>query len=641
MEYEETNKYIAKIDQNGLVLSRPGHLLTRMTWDVLPVALRKKEIDDFQASPAFELGCAAYAAKEFEKAREELTKAAELGHRVAQFRLAMMFLEGIGGNADYHLAYNWFHRAAEQGDPDSLNKLGWMCEAGFGVDRDHARAVNWFRQAAERGHLEAQFNLAAKYDNGEGVSQNYAESARWYRLAAEQGLADARFFLAQALEEGEGLPRNMDEAIDWYILAAEQGHRSAKLRIWSLALSGKYIPEDDSERIFIESIGVEMKNPIAEFKFAFRYLSGNGIKRNLNQAIELYLKSAEKGFLSAIGHLQLIQKYNFTVSDELLQKIKNLRPKADLYISKSAPSWMLLEYGSSDLSKVNKFRDNLIRAEGGGSEWVSELACDYYFGRGTAVNYSRAQEWAEKGAKFNDNYCQYLLGYILCHGIGGVAIDMKCGLSELIKSAKSGNSSAARLAASFLIEDSRNVKNVEQAVSLWTELAERGDSNSQFDLGYFYSKNSNPDSQEKSVYWYTKAADQGNKAALFNLGIKFEYGVGVKKDIKMALHLYKKSAASGLIAACDILGEIYASGRFGEKDLEESQHWLDEAKRLRVEKEKEKLSETVLGLDRSSVSSRSKRLDEKRALQRKVSRISRPEDESKLDASGSNLESSI
>ena len=179
MDVEENNQQLVRTSHSSIVLSRPGHLLTRMTLELLPLAQKKRTLDDGEAEPSFARGMDAYVRKDFQTALKEFRVAAELGQRVAQFQLAMMLLEGVGVSCDHTLAYHWFHRAAEQGDAASLNKLGWMCEAGFGVERDQARAVNWFRQAAERGHLEAQFNLAAKYDNGEGVTQNYSEAARW------------------------------------------------------------------------------------------------------------------------------------------------------------------------------------------------------------------------------------------------------------------------------------------------------------------------------------------------------------------------------------------------------------------------------------------------------------------------------
>ncbi len=618
MDIEDNNHQLVNANRNSVVLSRPGQLLARMTLDLLPLAQRKRKHDDQEAEPPFSRGIAAYAQKDFQVAIRELTVAAELGHRIAQFRLAIMYLDGVGGAPNHKLAYYWFHRAADQGDADSLNKLGWMCEAGFGVERDQARAVNWFRQAAERGHLEAQFNLAAKYDNGEGVAQNHAEAVRWYRLAAEQGLADARFFLAQALESGEGVPKNIEEAIDWYILASEQGHRSAKVTLWGHAQAERYLPEDEIEKVFVERLGVEMRHPLAEYKYAYRLLLGEGIAKNVELALELYQKAADKGFDLACAHLALICSLEFEgyglVKLDPAWKRKKINPDAlDL-----KPRWMYLEPGVSDVLAVTVFRVHRLCAEGGDESAIRALACDYYFGRGTVPNHGRALEWLRKGVAINDIYCHYLLGYMMRYGVG-VPRDDKNALVHLKKAAKMGDRSAARLVAGMLLEGVSDSKKVKQAMKLWSGLAENGDVESQFSLGYIFSTGEHlPISHEKAVFWYGKAADQGHTAALFNLGVKYELGLGVDKDQQRALSMYRRSAEGGLVRACDELSQIYEQGKFGDQSVKEAERWAAEAQRLRADAERAKEASQPPSL---TASRRRQRLEEKRSLQRKASEL--------------------
>lgn len=621
MDIDESNQQLVKTDLNSVVLSRPGQILTRMTLDLLPKAHSKRNFDDEQAEPSFSRGIEAFEQKNFQLAIRELTVAAELGHRLAQFKLAIMYLEGIGESSNHELAYQWFHRAAEQGDADSLNKLGWMCEAGFGVQRDQARAVNWFRQAAERGHLEAQFNLGAKYDNGEGVAQNHAEAARWYRLAAEQGLADARFFLAQALESGEGVPKNIEEAIDWYILASEQGHRSAKVTLWGHALAERYVPEDEVEKVFVERLGVEMRYPLAEYKYAYRLFVGDGVSKSVKTSLDLYQKAAIKGFGPARAHLVLIYSLEFEGVDYVkLDPTWNRREfEIDLFDLK--PRWMYLESGATSGEATTLFREHRLSAEGGEEDLISEIACDYYFGRGTLQNLGKALEWLQKGVAINDVYCNYLFGYMLRFGIG-TSRDEKKALFHLKKAAKGGHVSSSRLAAELLLEGEPDLKKVMQAVKLWEALAQKGDVDSQFSLGYIYSKGEHlPVDHQKAVSWYTKAANQGNTAALFNLGVKFELGLGVDKDHQRALTLYRRSADGGLIRACEELSQIYRNGKFGEQNIEESDHWSAEAQRLRTVSEKANSSLQIPSHATLTSSTRRKRLEQKRSLQRKASEL--------------------
>lgn len=621
MEIDENNQQLVKADLNSVVLSHPGQLLTRMTTDLLPLAHSKRILDDQEAEPSFSRGIKAYEQKNFQLAIRELNVAAELGHRLAQFKLAVMYLDGIGEPSNHQLAYHWFHRAAEQGDADSLNKLGWMCEAGFGVERDQARAVNWFRQAAERGHLEAQFNLAVKYDNGEGVAQNHAEAARWYRLAAEQGLADARFFLAQALEFGEGVPKNIEEALDWYILATEQGHPSAKVTLWGHALAERYVPEDEVEKVFIERLGVEMQYPLAEYKYAYRLFVGEGVSKCVETSLDLYHKAAIKGFGPARAHLVLIYSLEFEGVDyvkldpawetqEFVSELFDLKPR-----------WMYLESGATSVEDVTEFREHRLGAEGGEEDSISDLACDYYFGIGTLENNEKALEWLRKGVAINDVYCNYLYGSMLKYGIG-TSRDEKNALLHLKKAAKGGHAGAGHLVAETLLEGESDLKKVKQAIKLWEGFAKKGDVDSQFSLGYIYSVGEHlPVDRQKAVSWYSKAADQGHTAALFNLGIKFEHGLGVDKDHQRALTLYRSSADGGGIRACEELSKIYLKGRLGEQSTKDSDYWSAQAQRLRAEAEKAKRTSQAPSHTTLTSSARRKRLEQKRSLQRKSSEM--------------------
>jgi TPR repeat protein len=282
---------------------------------------------------------------------------------------------------------------------------------------------------------------------------------------------------------------------------------------------------------------------------------------------------------------------------------------------------MYLEGGCTDIAAVTEFRNNRFRAESGVESAISELACDYYFGRGTDLNQIEALVWLRKGVEIDDTYCNYLLGHMMRFGIG-LALDKKSALLHLTKAAKQGHVGASRMAVELLLEDGSDLKKIKQAIKLLTNLGNGGDSNSQFELGYIYSNGERvPLDQEKAIYWYSKAADQGHTAALFNLGIKHEFGTGVEKNQHLALALYRRSAEGGLVRACEELGQIFSAGKFGEKNQKEADKWIAEADRLKTEAEKMKSKQIVPNLTLGSASVRRQRLEHKRSLERKASQI--------------------
>jgi len=72
---------------------------------------------------------------------------------------------------DYTTALNTFRPLAEQGEAQAQFKLGVMYYQGLGVTQDNEEAVRWYRQAADQGLASAQSNLGGMYRDGLGVSQ--------------------------------------------------------------------------------------------------------------------------------------------------------------------------------------------------------------------------------------------------------------------------------------------------------------------------------------------------------------------------------------------------------------------------------------------------------------------------------------
>lgn len=69
------------------------------------------------------------------------------------------------------------------------------------------------------------------------------------------------------------------------------------------------------------------------------------------------------------------------------------------------------------------------------------------------------------------------------------------------------------------------------------KLAEQGDVNAQFILGFMYDEGEGgPKDAAKAVEWYTKAAEQGYAKAQYNLGNAHANGEGVPKDPAKAAH---------------------------------------------------------------------------------------------------------
>lgn len=116
-----------------------------------------------------------------------LTRTAEAGLPLAQYRLAKLYESGDGVELDPMRALQWTERAAASGNVRAMHDLGFYYARGDAATLDETAAFRWFRQAAEFGLADSQYNLGILYQQGRGVSADMAEALFWFTLAADQG----------------------------------------------------------------------------------------------------------------------------------------------------------------------------------------------------------------------------------------------------------------------------------------------------------------------------------------------------------------------------------------------------------------------------------------------------------------------
>ncbi|MHB8715526.1 MAG: tetratricopeptide repeat protein, partial [Sulfuricaulis sp.] len=85
-------------------------------------------------------GISAFEAKEFAKAFKFLSPLAEDGDARAQYRLAVMYQNGLGHVRNEMLAYKWMRAAAEQGNSLAQHGLGFMYMHGECAPKNEKQA---------------------------------------------------------------------------------------------------------------------------------------------------------------------------------------------------------------------------------------------------------------------------------------------------------------------------------------------------------------------------------------------------------------------------------------------------------------------------------------------------------------------
>lgn len=86
--------------------------------------------------------------------------------------------------ASYATALKIWLPKAKEGDPAAQTYVGEIYEKGLGIQADYRLAAEWYRRAAEQGYGRAQINLGYLYEGGLGVARDLTTAMNWYRKAS-------------------------------------------------------------------------------------------------------------------------------------------------------------------------------------------------------------------------------------------------------------------------------------------------------------------------------------------------------------------------------------------------------------------------------------------------------------------------
>ena len=162
----------------------------------------------------------------FEMAQRYFLRAAQMGHRDAQFKYAMGCFRDDLGTPDCEAGRNWLAQAAENGCGGAEFYTFQMFYNGFApiptcptYPIDRIGAVKWLRRAVEHKYLRAQLMLAIMLLKGDEMERNPMEAEKLLREAAEHGDGEAQNDLGFGILNGDLGTKDLLEAAKWCRLA--------------------------------------------------------------------------------------------------------------------------------------------------------------------------------------------------------------------------------------------------------------------------------------------------------------------------------------------------------------------------------------------------------------------------------------
>lgn len=289
-----------------------------------------------------------------------------------------------------------------------------------------SQTIQELKRQAETNDPAALWNVGCAYYNGtNGVSVNYTEALKWYTLAANSGLVDAMGQTAYMYYTGKGTERNHSMAFAWWKKAAIAGDIKSQRVIADCYREGDGTEKNLAEAFYWAKKVAEDKQAQNKdfFNLGLYFFNGTGCTENFDEAIKWFKKAADSGYTKAYSALGDVYEYQ------------------------------------KKYSESNKYYK--MAYEKGDKYAASQLAWNYYAGKGVKQNYEEAYKYFKYLADNNmpDGYNG--LSYLYMYGLG-VNKDLDKAMAMIDKAIEISNNSPRYLDSKgelyAIIGDQENAK---------------------------------------------------------------------------------------------------------------------------------------------------------------------------------------
>ena len=223
-------------------------------------------------------------------------KSAEKGDTKAQKFLVNMYCSEIF--PENRLFEKWYRE---------WKKKGWITincllkEKKLSTPKNKKDKLDLYKKLALEGYTQAQYELGELLEK----DRKRSEAIKWYKKAALKGNAEAQYRLALKLMN----KNKMDESIKW-LNQSDLYWKSPKTRLDAALIMDHFKDKYHiSDRKFQNQIfnwykkSVVFEDSKAEYFLASHYFYGKYVDKDIKTGLELYKKSAERGYKVALLEL--------------------------------------------------------------------------------------------------------------------------------------------------------------------------------------------------------------------------------------------------------------------------------------------------------------------------------------------------
>ncbi|HBN84926.1 MAG TPA: hypothetical protein DDZ89_13910, partial [Clostridiales bacterium] len=232
------------------------------------------------------------------------------------FNIGKYYDEGLGVEQDVKESVLWYQKAADLGHKDAQYRLGRLLLEGNSVDCNEKKAFEYFEKAAAQNHDESTMQLGLCYFKGLGVKRDYQKAFAIFKDMRDN--KDAKAILGYMYNFGLGIEKDYINAV-FYYNQAKYDNEMAMVNLAHLKCLGYGTKQDQYDAKTLYEYAANKGNPIGLYYLGLFYENGIQTYVQYEKAKECYQKAAEKGHKKAKTALDNIIREHF--SSQLLPEI--------------------------------------------------------------------------------------------------------------------------------------------------------------------------------------------------------------------------------------------------------------------------------------------------------------------------------
>ena len=221
-----------------------------------------------------------------------------------EVRYALCFLYGIGTEKDTDKGYSLLSKIHED-DPtngEASHYLAFCYINGNGCVVNLEKALSLYKESANYGYQKSYYDIGVMYRYGEGVEIDMEKAIFYYKKGLNAGVSACATNLGVVYQNGiNGVPKDINKAKKYFLSGIDLGNADCMFNLGAMYYNGLLHNgiRDFKNAVHYFEMGADLGEPDSMYHLGLCYLNGDGVDKNQDVALDLFISAARKGLSSA------------------------------------------------------------------------------------------------------------------------------------------------------------------------------------------------------------------------------------------------------------------------------------------------------------------------------------------------------